>query len=109
MQVVRRLVIEGDLLAEAGKSDEATDVWSRARQRNPRDPMLLDRLDRLNRNAGALLRIGNVAAAAKCFETMIVIDPTDASAVFNYGICLRRLGKKEMSNQVLERAKELRE
>jgi hypothetical protein len=27
--------------------------------------------------------------------------------VFNYGICLKRLGKKEMSEQVLERAKEL--
>ena len=76
--------------------------------RNPRDPMLLDRLDRLSRNAGALLSVGNVAAAAKCYETMVVIHPTDASAVLNYGMCLRRLGKKEMSNQVLKRAGELK-
>lgn len=111
MQVVRRLVIQGDLTAAKGgdeNADAATEMWSRAFKRNPRDPMLLDRLDRLARNAGSLLRIGNVAAAAKCYETMVVINPSDASAVFNYGICLRRLGKKEMSNQVLERARELR-
>ncbi len=110
MQVVRRLVIQGSLTAEKGEeenADAATEIWSRAFRRNPRDPMLLDRLDRLARNAGALIRMGNLAAAAKCYETMIVINPTDASAVCNYGICLKRLGKKEMSEQVLERAKEL--
>jgi tetratricopeptide (TPR) repeat protein len=110
MQVVRRLVIQGSLTAEKGEeenADAATEIWSRAFRRNPRDPMLLDRLDRLARNAGALIRMGNLAAAAKCYETMIVINPTDGAAVFNYGICLKRLGKKEMSEQVLERAKEL--
>jgi len=108
MQVVRRLIIEGDLVAAEGKADDATEIWARAMLRNPRDPMLLDRLDRLSRNAGALLSVGNVAAAAKCYETMVVIHPTDASAVLNYGMCLRRLGKKEMSNQVLKRAGELK-
>ena len=107
MQVVRRLIIEGDLLAAEGKSDEATETWSRAMKRNPHDPMLIDRLGRLARNASTLIKVGNVAAAAKCFETIVVINPTDASAVLNYGMCLRRLGKKEMSDQVLERAKEL--
>ena len=108
MQVVRRLVIEGDLLAAESKADDATEVWARAMLRNPRDPMLLDRLDRLSRNAEALLAVGNVAAAAKCYETMVVINPTDASAVLKYGIILRRLGKKEMSDQALKRAGELR-
>jgi tetratricopeptide (TPR) repeat protein len=70
--------------------------------------MLLDRLDRLSRNAESLIAVGNIAAAAKCYETMVVINPTDASAVLNYGMCLRRLGKKEMSEQVLKRAGELR-
>ena len=93
MQVVRRLVIEGDLLAAEGKADDATEVWARAMLRNPRDPMLLDRLDKLSRNAEALLAVGNVAAAAKCYETMVVINPTDASAVLKYGMSLRRLGK----------------
>ena len=108
MQVVRRLIIEGDLIAAEGKADDATEVWARAMLRNPRDPMLLDRLDRLSRNAEALLAVGNVAAAAKCYETMVVINPTDASAVLKYGMSIRRLGKKEMSEQVLKRAGELR-
>ena len=108
MQVVRRLVIEGDLIAAEGRADDATEVWARAMLRNPRDPMLLDRLDKLSRNAETLLAVGNVAAAAKCYETMVVINPTDASAVLKYGMSLRRLGKKEMSDQVLKRAGELR-
>ena len=108
MQVVRRLIIEGDLIAAEGKADDATEVWARAMLRNPRDPMLLDRLDRLSRNAEALLAVGNVVAATKCYETMVVINPTDASAVLKYGMCLRRLGNKEMSDQVLKRAGELR-
>lgn len=108
MQVVRRLVIEGDLIAAEGKADDATEVWARAMLRNPRDPMLLDRLDRLSRNAEALLAVGNVTAATKCYETMVVINPTDASAVLKYGMSLRRLGMKEMSDQVLKRAGELR-
>ena len=104
----RRRCGSRDLVAAEGKADDATEIWARAMLRNPRDPMLLDRLDRLSRNAGALLSVGNVAAAAKCYETMVVIHPTDASAVLNYGMCLRRLGKKEMSNQVLKRAGELK-
>ena len=108
MQVVRRLVIEGDIIAAEGKADDATEVWARAMLRNPRDPMLLDRLDRLSRNAEALLAVGNVTAATKCYETMVVINPTDASAVLKYGMSLRRLGMKEMSDQVLKRAGELR-
>ena len=108
MQVVRRLVIEGDLLAAESKADEATEVWARAMLRNPRDPMLLDRLDRLSRNAEALLAVGNIVAATKCYETMVVINPTDASTLLKYGMSLRRLGMKEMSDQVLKRVGELR-
>ncbi len=108
MQVVRRLVMQGDMVAAEGRADDATEIWARAFLRNPGDPMLLDRIDRLVRNAAALSSVGNVAAAAKCYETIIVINPKDSSAVFNYGVCLRRLGRKEMSNQVLERARKLR-
>jgi len=109
MQVVRRLIVEGDLTAAEGKADDATEIWSRAFLRNPRDPMLLDRIDRLSRNAAALLSVNNVGTAAKCYETIIVINPKDASAIVKYGRCLERLGKKEMADQVFERAKELLE
>ena len=94
--------------AAESKAGDGTAVCARAMLRNPRDPMLLDRLDRLSRNAESLLAVGNVAAAAKCYETMVVINPTDASAVFKYGMVLRRLGMKEMADQALKRAGELR-
>ena len=108
MQVVRRLIIEGDLTAAEGKADDATEIWARAFLRNPRDPMLLDRIDRLSRNAAALLSVNNVGVAAKCYETIIVINPKDAATVMKYGICLERLGRKDMAEQVFERARELR-
>ena len=108
MQVVRRLIIEGDLVAAEEKADEATEIWSRAFLRNPRDPMLLDRIDRLSRNPAALLSVHNVATAAKCYESIIVINPKDVSTIMKYGVCLRRLGQKEMADQVFERAMELR-
>lgn len=107
MQVVRRLILQGMMASRAGRAEEAVDAWARAHKRNPHDPLLEERLDRMKRNAATLVRIGNLAAAAKCYETLIVIDPTDASSVLNYGICLQRMGRKEMAAEVLKRAKEL--
>ena len=107
VQTVRREILNGNMLADQGKGDEALEMWMAATRRNPRDPMMQERLGRLTLNANALLRIGNAAAAAKCFETIIVIDPGNASAVFEYGKCLQMLGKKEMAEQVFKRAKEL--
>ena len=75
--------------------------------RNPRDPMLLDRLDRLNRNANGFLEVGKVLQAMKCYETMILINPKDAAAVRNFGLCLRKIGRDEVAEKVLERAREL--
>lgn len=107
MQVVRRLVMEGELASEAGRAEEATEAWSRARKRNPKDLFLLERCACLRRNASALERIGNHAAAAKCYETLILINPADADAVLGYGLCLKRLGRASAANEVLSRAKEL--
>lgn len=109
MQVVRRLVLEGELLSEAGRVDEATDAWARARRRNPNDLFLVERCDCLMRNASALERIGNFGAAAKCYETMIVVNPTDAQAVFRYGLCLKRMGHAREANRVLQRVREMQQ
>lgn len=108
MQIIRRLVLQGDMLAAQGKAEAAVDAWARAMKRNPRDPMLLARYDRLARNAWALLRLGNTGAAAKCYETMVLMNPTDVAVVYRYATCLERLGKKEMAKAVYARAKELR-
>lgn len=107
MQVIRRLIVEGNMYSDSGNGEKAVESWSRAVKRNPKDVMLLERCDRLSRNASVFLRLGNVSAAAKCYETLVLINPKDAAAVFNYGICLKRLGKRELSEAVLKKAAEL--
>lgn len=111
MQVVRRLVLEGNIAARAATDkkgeEEAAGKWAKAMLRNPRDPMLLERLDRLGRNARGFLEVGKVLQAMKCYETMILINPSDAAAVRSFGLCLRKIGRGEVAARVLDRAKEL--
>ena len=111
MQVIRRLILEGNILsrrAKDKKDEEAvTDKWRRAYLRNPHDPLLLERLDVLERNARGFLEVGKTLQAMKCYEMMIYVNPNDAVAVRNFGLCLRKLGRQDMAKQVLARAKEL--
>jgi len=112
-QVVRRLVFEGNALAAAAtdkKGEEAaTDVWSRAALRNPNDLILLERINRLERNARGFLEVGKVLPAMKCFETIVLIRPNDPAAVHNFGMCLKKIGKSDMAEKVLSRARKLEE
>ena len=111
MQVVRRLVLEGNIAARVATDkkgeEEAAEKWEKAMLRNPRDPMLLERLDRLARNAKGFLEVGKVLPAMKCYETIILVNPKDATAVRNFGLCLRKIGKEDLAVKVLERAREL--
>ena len=111
MQVVRRLILEGNMLAAQAKDkkaeEEAIDRWSRAALRNPNDPILKERLANLNRNAKGFLEVGKVVQALKCYETAALIVPTDPVAVHNFGACLMRLGRRDIAEKVLARAKEL--
>ena len=113
MQVIRRLVLEGNMMAAKAKDkkgeDEATEKWARAALRNPTDPLLLERIDNLNRNARGFLEVGKVLQAMKCYETVVLIRPKDTAAVHNFGTCLKRIGKQDMADKVLERARQLRE
>ena len=108
VQVVRRLVLEGNMQAAQAKDkkgeEAATDTWAKAALRNPNDPMLLERIDRLNRNAKGFLEVGKVLQAMKCYETLVLIRPNDATAVRNFGLCLKKIGKLDMSEKVLKRA-----
>lgn len=108
MQVVRRLVVSGNMLAVEGKPEEAVDRWAAAMLRNPHDTMLLDRLYRLAVNASAFEKVGNVVAAAKCYETMASVRPNDIAALRRYAACMRRLGQAEIADAAERRASELR-
>ncbi len=110
MQLVRREVLEGDMLAAAAKTkgdeEKATDKWNKAALRNPHDTLLNERLDRLARNAKGFLKVGKVLQAMKCYETMVLVKPTAAS-VHNFGMCLKKIGKSDLAEKVLKHAKEL--
>lgn len=111
MQVIRRLILEGNIASREAKDKQgeaaATEKWARAFLRNPNDPILLERLDNLDKNARGFLAVGKVLPAMKCYETMILINPKDAVAVHNFGMCLKRIGREDVAKDVLKRAQEL--
>ena len=110
-QVIRRQVLEGNMLAAAAtdkpSEEKAAQKWANAYLHNPRDPMLLERLEILDRNARGFLSVGKVVQAMKCFETMILIAPGNAAAVHNFGQCLMKIGRVDLASNVLERAEVL--
>ena len=111
MQVVRRLLLEGNMLAAKAKDkkgeEAAIDCWARAALRNPSDPMLRERIENLKRNAKGFLALNQVLQALKCYETIVLITPNDAAAVYNFGACLMKIGKRDMAEEVLKHAREM--
>lgn len=111
MQVVRRVVLEGNMAAAAAtdkRSEEAaTEAWARSYLRNPHDPLLNERRENLKKNALAFLGVNKPIQAMKCFETLVLINPQDAAAVYGFGKCLELIGRSDMAKEVFERAKEL--
>ena len=112
-QVMRRELLRGNMLAAKAtdkKGEEAaTEVWAKVAIRSPNDPMLLERVDRLNNNAKGVLEVGKVLQAMKCYETIVLIRPNDAAAVHNFGMCLKKIGKLDLAEKVLAKAKKLTE
>lgn len=111
VQNARRTLLEGNIRAVEAKDKEgeqkAFDSWSKARRLNPRDPMLLERQSNLRRNAQGFLDVLRIPQAMKCYETLFRIDPNDVAALHNFGQCLKRIGKTELGDKFINRAKEL--
>ena len=109
MQDVRRDIIKATaLIGTDGGEDKALAVWAEAMKRNPHDTMLLDRLYVMAVNARAFKQVGNIAAAAQCYEAMVAVRPTDIQVVEEYAGCLAMLGKKDLAARVMEKAKEMK-
>ena len=88
MQLVRRMVLEGNIFSgTADGMEKALDMWSAAIRRNPRDSMMLERLYRL-------------AVNAKAF-------PKDAAALQAYADVMKVLGHSEIAAQAEEKAREV--
>jgi len=113
MQVVRRVVFEGNRLAAAATDkkgeEKAAEAWARAALRNPNDLLLMGRINRLERNARGFLEVGKVLMAMKCYETLVLIRPNDPAAVHNFGMCLKKIGRTDLATNVLARARKLEE
>ena len=112
-QVMRREFLRGNMLAAKAKDkkgeEAATDVWAKVAIRSPNDPMLLERIDRLNRNAKGFLEVGKPLQAMKCYETVVLIRPNDPVAIHNFGACLMKIGKRDLAEKILAKAKKLAE
>ena len=109
VQVVRRVILEGIMISrEKGDTEKAMAKWASAYLRNPRDSMLLERLYTLAVNAKPFSDIGNLKGAAKCYETMISVNPRDAAAIEEYAKVTAKLGMLEISRAAKARAAELK-
>ena len=112
MQNARREALRGCMAARTAKDrageEKACEFWARAALRNPNDPLILERIANLEANAGGFLEAGKPMQAMKCFETIILIQPKHASAIHNFGLCLKKLGRTDLADQLLERAETLR-
>ena len=112
-QVMRREFLRGNMLAAKAtdkKGEEAaTEVWAKVAIRSPNDPMLLERIDRLNRNAKGFLEVNKPLQAMKCYETVVLIRPNDPVAIHNFGACLMKIGKRDLAEKILAKAKKLAE
>ena len=69
--------------------------------------ILVERMARLSVNAQAFLKLGKAAMAARCYDTMAQVLPSDPAPVYNYGLCMQQLGETELAELAFERAREL--
>lgn len=111
VQSVRRDILQGNMLAAQAKDkqgeEKAIEFWEKAAKENPNDPMLQERIANLNRNARGFLEVDKTLQALKCYETLVLIRPNDATAMHNFGMCLKKIGKLDLAKKVLKRAEKL--
>jgi tetratricopeptide (TPR) repeat protein len=104
-QIVRRMVLAGNLYAARGDEKKAVETWARAAARTPGDSLIVERLCRLDVNGRVFLQLGKAAMAARCYETMAQIRPDDPVPVRRYGECLQKLGKNDIARRAFARAR----
>ena len=104
-QVVRRVVLEGNLQADEGRQDEAIAAWARAALRNPQDTMLVERITHLRVNAQTFEKVANFPLAARCYETIARIYPNDPAPLLKFAKCVESMGDRKLAKTAYERAK----
>ena len=103
-QLARGEVVVGGMLAEKGEVDASLEKLAAARKENPHDPLLMERIDRLEVNAHAFFKVGNVKMATSCYEAAVVINPDDPGNVRCLGQCYFMSGAREKGEALMRKA-----
>lgn len=82
-------VLRAYLLSRAGRKAEAADAYARARELDPRDPLVL------NNHGAVLLALGRTDEARGAFSQALELRPGYADAQNNLGAVLERLGRRD--------------
>ena len=104
----RRRLLQGDMKAAAGNVEAAVDDWAAIFRGNAGDPLLVERLQRLELNAKVFVQVGNYPLAVHCYETILCIRPDDYVTLVNLGTCLERIDRKGDAAEIFRRAEALR-
>lgn len=106
-QEARRETLIGFGYAARGMPTNAIACWAKAAQANPRDPLLMELADALDREARSHLAIGNVNGALRCYEHRLEVFTNDVAAIHNFGLCMKKAGHPELAARVFAKAVEL--
>ena len=106
-QEARREALIGFRYAEKGMPTNAIACWAKAAKANPRDPLLMELAESLDKEARSHLAIGNVNGALRCYEHRLEVFPDDVAAIHNFGVCMKKAGHPELAARVFAKAVEL--
>ena len=107
VQEARREALLGFDYADRGMATNAIACWAKAASVNPRDPLLIELSDALDKEARSYLAIGNVNGALRCYENRLEVFPKDVAAVHNFGVCLKKAGHHKIAARVFAKAVEM--
>lgn len=107
VQEARREALLGFDYADGAMATNAIACWAKAAKVNPRDPLLVELADALEKEARSYLAIGNVNGALQCYEHRIEVFPKDVAAIHNFGACLKKAGHHKTAARIFARAVEL--
>jgi tetratricopeptide (TPR) repeat protein len=106
-QEARREALLGFDYADKGMATNAIACWAKAASVNPRDPILIELADALDKEARSYLAIGNVNGALRCYENRLEVFPGDVATVHNFGVCLKKAGHHKVAVRVFAKAVEM--
>lgn len=95
-QNLRRRFLQGVMNSREGDEQGSLMVWRAVALANPNDSMLKERLEHVWVNAEVFMKLGKIALAAKCYETLLAIRPQDQEVKARLVRAYRMLGRKDL-------------